>query len=86
MLFNTQSEDASHGILGEPNNYDQEANKPTDKVRACYANSFPLALSLPQTKEKKEGLFLGSVLLITTTYISLPLRADVNFVSYPHGF
>lgn len=86
MLFNTQSEDASHGILGEPNKYDQEASKPTDKVRTCYANSFCLALSLPQTKEKKEGLFLGSILLIATIYTSLPLRADVNTVSYPRGF
>ncbi|RZB50269.1 Transcription factor TGA4 isoform F [Glycine soja] len=31
MKFDSQSEDASHGILGEPNKYDQEANKPTDK-------------------------------------------------------
>ncbi|WVZ05505.1 hypothetical protein V8G54_018851 [Vigna mungo] len=32
MKLDSQSEDASHGILGAPNKYDQEANKPTDKV------------------------------------------------------
>lgn len=58
MLFIAQSEDASHGMLGTNNKYDQEANKPIDKVR-CYANALPAALPFPQTAEKKEGLYFG---------------------------
>ncbi|XP_061337428.1 transcription factor TGA4-like [Gastrolobium bilobum] len=32
MKFDSQSEDASHGMLGTSNKYDQEANRPTDKM------------------------------------------------------
>ena len=45
-------------MLGTNNKYDQEANKPIDKVR-CYANALPAALPFPQTAEKKEGLYFG---------------------------
>nr|AAA75414.1 TGACG-motif-binding protein [Glycine max]ABI34645.1 bZIP transcription factor bZIP52 [Glycine max] len=39
MKFDSQSEDASHGILGEPNKYDQEASKPTDKIQRRLAQN-----------------------------------------------
>ncbi|KAK7379438.1 hypothetical protein VNO80_04899 [Phaseolus coccineus] len=39
MKLDSQSEDASHGILGAPNKYDQEANKPTDKIQRRLAQN-----------------------------------------------
>ncbi|KAJ1394136.1 hypothetical protein SESBI_34439 [Sesbania bispinosa] len=39
MKFDSQSEDASHGILGTPNKYDQEAHKPTDKIQRRLAQN-----------------------------------------------
>ncbi|TKY47621.1 Transcription factor TGA1 [Spatholobus suberectus] len=39
MKLDSQSEDTSQGILGAPNKYDQEANKPTEKVQRRLAQN-----------------------------------------------
>ncbi|KAK7281052.1 hypothetical protein RIF29_08706 [Crotalaria pallida] len=39
LKFDSQSEDASHGMLGTSNKYDQEANKPVDKIQRRLAQN-----------------------------------------------